>query len=45
MCSSDLIDKDNTVRIIDYFVDSLNLSELGFNTNYGENGRDRKSVV
>ena len=33
------IDKENIVRIIDYFVDSLNLSELGFNTNYGENGR------
>lgn len=33
------IDLDNEVRIIDLFVDSLNIQELGFRLDYGENGR------
>lgn len=33
------IDKDNEVRLIDAFVDSLKLEELGFEMDYGENGR------
>ncbi|MCJ7757165.1 MAG: IS1182 family transposase [Gillisia sp.] len=33
------IDKDNEVRIIDLFVDSLSLEDYGFKTKYVENGR------
>ena len=33
------IDPDNEVRIIDLFVDSLDLKEMGFNANFVENGR------
>lgn len=33
------IDPDNEVRLIDFFVDSLNLEELGFKVNFTENGR------
>lgn len=33
------IDLDNEVRIIDMFVDSLDLKEFGFKTNFPENGR------
>ena len=33
----DLIDKDNSVRVIDAYVDSLNLQELGFNEYSGSN--------
>ena len=33
------IDLDNEVRIIDMFVDSLNIEELGFRINHVENGR------
>ena len=33
------IDLDNEVRIIDMFVDSLNIEELGFRSDHGENGR------
>lgn len=33
------IDQDNEVRLIDLFVDSLNLQEYGFKTEFGENGR------
>jgi transposase len=33
------VDADNEVRLIDLFVDSLNLAELGFKTQYEENGR------
>jgi len=33
------IDPDNEVRIIDLFVDSLSLKELGFDMDFGENGR------
>ena len=30
---------DNDVRLIDLFVDSLNLPDLGFAFDFGENGR------
>ena len=33
------IDKDNEVRLIDLFVSSLELSDLGFRTVFNENGR------
>ena len=33
------IDQDNEVRLIDLFVDSINLEDFGFNLDYGENGR------
>lgn len=33
------IDQDNDVRLIDLFVDSLNLQEFGFKTDFIENGR------
>ena len=33
------VDADNEVRLIDLFVDSLNLSELGFKVDCEENGR------
>lgn len=33
------IHQDNEVRLIDLFVDSLNLQEFGFKTEFGENGR------
>ena len=33
------IDQDNEVRIIDLFVDSLNLMEMKFRLDFGENGR------
>lgn len=33
------IDADNEVRIIDLFVDSLNLADFGFEMNFIENGR------
>ena len=33
------IDKDNEVRIIDLFVDSLSIKEYGFRTDFIENGR------
>ena len=33
------VDADNEVRLIDLFVNSLNLAELGFKTQYEENGR------
>ena len=32
------IDADNEVRIIDLFVDSLDLGQMDFPLNYGENG-------
>ncbi len=35
----DVISKDNEVRVIDAFVDSLPLSEFGFKTDFVENGR------
>lgn len=31
------ISQNNEVRIIDLFVDSLSLEELGFRTDYGDN--------
>ncbi len=33
------IDKDNEVRIIDMFVDSFDMSDMGFRNNFIENGR------
>lgn len=33
------IDKDNDVRLIDAFVDSLNMNALGFDFNFVDNGR------
>ena len=45
------VDVDNEVRIIDLFVNSLNISDYGFKVDFIENGRpayhptDRKSVV
>lgn len=35
----DAIENDNTVRAIDTFVNSLGLDQLGFKTDFGENGR------
>ena len=33
------IDQDNEVRVIDLFVDSLDIEKMGFRVNFGENGR------
>ena len=33
------IDEDNEVRVIDFFVESLDLQEMGFEVDHGENGR------
>jgi hypothetical protein len=38
-CLDAYVDADNEVRRIDLFVDSLNLSELGFKVEFEENGR------
>ena len=38
-CLDAHVDADNEVRLIDLFVDSLNLAELGFKVDYEENGR------
>jgi transposase len=35
----EVIDPDNEIRLIDFFVDSLKLSDFGFNMNFIENGR------
>lgn len=35
----DMIEPDNEVRVIDCFVDSLRLSDMGFKVEHGENGR------
>ena len=35
----DAVDPENEVRLIDVFVDSLNLEEFGFKTGFIENGR------
>lgn len=35
----ELIDENNEIRIIDLFVDSLDLAEMDFRLDYGENGR------
>ena len=35
----EVIDDDNEIRIIDLFVDSLDLAQLDFRLDYGENGR------
>jgi transposase len=35
----DSIDADNQVRLIDVFVDSLDLEDFGFHADHGENGR------
>jgi len=33
------VDKDNEVRLIDLFVDSLNINDFGFKSDFAENGR------
>ena len=33
------IEEDNEVRFIDFFVDSLDIEEMGFAIDHGENGR------
>lgn len=38
-CLDESIDKDNEVRIIDFFVDSLKLQDFGFKMEFIENGR------
>ena len=38
------ISQDNEVRVIDLFVDSLNLSDYGFNMDFVENGRPVEGV-
>lgn len=38
-CLDEAIDKDNEVRIIDLFVDSLKLQDYGFKMKFIENGR------
>ncbi len=36
------IDKDNDIRLIDAFVDGLNMSDLDFDTDFADNGRPAK---
>ena len=38
-CMEQLIDSANIVRIIDLFVDSLSMKDMGFKTKFNENGR------
>ncbi len=38
-CLEQVISSDNIVRLIDVFVDSLSLKDLGFKTDFVENGR------
>ena len=38
-CLEQVIDQSNIVRIIDLFVDSLYLKDMGFKTEFIENGR------
>ncbi|MEI7508690.1 MAG: IS1182 family transposase [Flavobacterium sp.] len=38
-CLEQIIDQSNIVRIIDLFVDSLSLKDMGFKTEFIENGR------
>lgn len=38
-CVEQLIDKNNTVRLLDLFVESLSLKDMGFKTEFIENGR------
>ncbi|MFC6877728.1 IS1182 family transposase [Flavobacterium myungsuense] len=38
-CLEQVIDQSNSVRIIDLFVDSLSLKDMGFKTEFIENGR------
>ncbi|OFY19204.1 MAG: hypothetical protein A2W98_01845 [Bacteroidetes bacterium GWF2_33_38] len=33
------VSKDNDVRLIDLFVDGLNIGDFGFRVDFGENGR------
>jgi hypothetical protein len=42
-CLDDFIDESNPVRVIDVFVDTLDLAEMGFRR--GEPGGDGASVV
>jgi len=39
-CLDEHVDTDNEVCLIDLFVDSLNLAEIGFKTQYEVNGRE-----
>lgn len=39
VCLDQSIDQDSDVRLIDLFVDSLNLADYGFKTHFVENGR------
>ena len=38
-CLEQTVDKDNIVRIVDLFVNSISLKDLGFKTEFIENGR------
>lgn len=38
-CLDETVDRDNPVRVVDAFVDSLPLEEFGFRIDYGDNGR------
>jgi transposase len=38
-CLEEVVDANNEVRLIDAFIDSLNLAEFGFKTQFIENGR------
>jgi transposase len=38
-CLEEVIDEKNEVRIIDLFVDSVDLEQMDFRLDYGENGR------
>jgi len=38
-CLEEAVDANNEVRLIDAFIDSLNLAEFGFKTQFVENGR------
>ena len=40
-CLDEHVAADNEVRLIDLFVDSLNLTVIGFKVDYEENGRRR----
>ena len=43
-CLEDMIPKENSVRIIDQFVDSLDLSALGFKT-LATQGREQHDCI
>ena len=39
------IDKNNEVRIIDMFVDSFEISDMGFRSDFIENGRPAYNTI